>query len=270
MINGYRFRWLWIAVGLWGFPAWGDTEIVPVRHRLPEELVRIVAPLLEAGEVVVPAPNTVVIKAPPERVGEIRHLLQRFDRPLRTLVITVLQSDRHTLEELDTEVRVEGRLPEGAIQTYGHLYHSESDRNRTRRQSLKVTEGQAAWIAAGEEIPVPVVGVGGFPPQVIGGIEYHPVTSGFRVVPRVVGRRIRLEIAPWSRRLGDGGDGSIEVTAAATTVEVEPGQWVELGGHGAVDERSSGRPGFNYATRRDQRRIFLRVELNQSGIAPRL
>ncbi len=255
---------IWILLALLWFPALrAETVTIPVSHRPAAELVRILAPLLEPGEAMVLAEDVLVVKAPPARTEEIRRLVERLDRSLRTLIIQVIQSDRLSLDELNAGGSASVTLPQGPIRARGHVYRTESDRGRAEAQHLKVLEGQPAFIAVGEERPVPRLWVGGWPPVVTGGIDYKPVTSGFRVVPRLAGDcRVRLEIAPWSKRVGDLGDGRIEVGAAATVVEVPPGRWIELGGSDAAGTASGqGWIGLKRTTGRRHRRIFLRVDL---------
>ncbi|BCX81271.1 hypothetical protein MIT9_P0849 [Methylomarinovum caldicuralii] len=249
-----------LALLLWFPPLQAATVTIPVSHRPPAELARILAPLLERDEAVVPVPDALVVKAPEGRVGEIRRLVKQLDRPLRTLTIRVIQSDRLTRDELEAGGGFSATLTEGPIRARGHVYRTESDRGVAEAQHLKVLEGQPAFIAVGEERPVPRIWVGGQPPAVMGGIAYKPVTSGFRVVPRVVGCRVRLEIAPWSQRAGDLGDARIEVRSAATVVEVPAGRWIELGGSDRAGTVAGGGIGLRQTTERRHQRIFLRVD----------
>jgi len=244
-------------------PVGAGTAVIPVDHRLPEEMVTILTPLLEPGEAVVATPSGLVVKAPAVRIGEIRQLVGKLDRPLKQLTITVLQSAELTLDELNAGASVSVQAPSGQpIRGRAHLYRSFSDSLEGARQRLKTLEGKPAYIVVGEERPVPVIGVYGYPPVVTGGIDYRPVTRGFKVVPRMAGCRIRLTLSPWSRRMHGMGDGGTDVRAAGTTVEVEPGRWVELGAV-SDDLDASGAAGWGYdsTTERRRSRIFVRVEV---------
>ncbi len=249
-----------ILVALSGFEAvFAATAFLPVRHRLPAELARILSPLLEPGEAAVPAPAGLVVKGAPERIEALREWLQRLDRPSKNLILTVVQSDRLILAELNRGFEVKSRAPPGSVRLRAHRYASESVRDRTTQQRLRVLEGQPAYVVVGQERPVPVIQLYGFPPQALGGIEYRPVTSGFRVTARLVGCDVRVTVSPWSRHLR--GDGSRSLQAVATTVVVKPGRWIELAGHDAADSDRPRRFGYRYRTGRDRRRIFLRVEI---------
>ena len=257
-----NFRWL-LFLTLFlaqGFPlAFGDTVIIPVRHRLPEEIARVLAPVLEPAENVVATSSGLLVKARATRIAEIRALISELDRPLKTLAITVLQSTQANLAQLNAGVQGSIHLPLGPAQGQGFWYHTQSDNSRDIWQSLKILEGHPAYIAVGQEQPVPFIQIYGYPPQVLGGIEYKPITQGFEVVPRMVGCKVRLQVSPWSQQRT--GAGSIAIQSASTTVEANLGQWIELGSHDTSgNNQSSPLMGRRYTTRRDKARIFLKVE----------
>lgn len=72
--------WLLVAV-----PAWADypLEIVKLRARVAEEIVPLVAPLAGPDGAVTGTGGTLVIRAAPGRVAEIRRALESIDRPPR-------------------------------------------------------------------------------------------------------------------------------------------------------------------------------------------
>lgn len=266
-MQGFK-RWITgfvMAVSLSGgvsAPALGEADVIAVNHRLPGELASLIRPLLEPGEVVMEVPSGLLVKASPARIEEIRSLVEKLDRRLRQLTITVLQSSELTLDELNAEANVIVRIPSAQpIQGQAHLYRSYSDRDQGSRQSLKTLEGQPAYIFIGQERPVPVIGVYGYPPVVVGGIDYQPVTTGFKVVPRMAGCSVRLTISPWSQRMGRMGEGSIDVQAAGTTVEVKLGRWVELGAlSDDLDETRDKWLGYSATTERRRSRVFIKVD----------
>ena len=97
--------------------------------------------------------------------------------------------------------------------------------------------------------------------MITGGLEYREATTGFSVIPRLVGREVNLEISPWSDRRSALGNGHIDIQSAQTTIRVLLGEWVELGG---VTETESieqrGTLSRSYRTRKQKNRIFVKVE----------
>ncbi len=230
LIQKTMTRAVGIAIGLaFALACWAETAIVPVRHRLAEEVVKALAPVLDEGERLVAVPDGVWVQASRKRIEEIAALVASLDQPLPRLTVTVLQSDRLTLAELNAQGGV--AAGEGVSAT-AKVYETRSQGSLGLTQRLEVLDGQPAWIAVGQELPVPVINW--FGPQAIGGIDYLPVTTGFQLTPRLIGCRVQLAIAPWSRRPGGLGS-EFAVHAAETILEVPLGRWVELGSS-ALDE----------------------------------
>ena len=242
-----------------GFPpATAETMVVPVKHRLPGEIVRAIQPVLEPDETIVAVPSGLLIKAKATRMPAIGELVAKLDRPLKNLIVTVLQSSQANLEQLNAGAGGKVYLPQGSGFGQGFWYHSQSNQSRSSQQSLQILEGHPAFIAVGQEQPVPVIQIYGYPPQVLGGIAYKSLTQGFQVLPRMVGCRVRLVISPWVQRLR--GEGSISTQGASTTLEADLGQWIELGSDDTVENDQSKRfLGHNYTTGRGKRRIFVKV-----------
>ncbi|MFZ2405872.1 MAG: hypothetical protein WAW41_12090, partial [Methylobacter sp.] len=62
-------------------------------------------------------------------------------------------------------------------------------------------------------------------------------TTGFEVIPRLAGQQVILSVAPWSDKMN--GRGQIETQNAQSTIRVNLGEWVELGGSGENSSSSS-------------------------------
>ena len=89
-------------------------------------------------------------------------------------------------------------------------------------------------------------------------VEYHDVTSGFSVTPRINGDRVVLQIDQQSQKLAGG---AVQSQSLGTEVSGALGEWIELGGvteSGNSHERSltNGR----YATNSDARTLWVKVE----------
>jgi hypothetical protein len=246
-------RLVWLGLFLLAWNVQAETEIFPVRHRLPEEIVKALAPVLARGERLVAVPDGIWVQAERKRLPEIAALIASLDQPSRRLRITVLMSDRFSLEELnasaDLEVGEEGR---GRVK----VYETRAHKSTGLEQSLETLEGQPAFIAVGQELPTPVIHLYG--PQVLGGIEYLPATSGFQVTAKLIGCRVRLELAPWSRHPAGG---ELSVHAAATTLEAPLGRWVELGAAGGDEELANTELlAHRYTSGERGLRLFVRVD----------
>jgi len=71
-----------------------ELRVMTLKHRLAEEMVPAVRPLLAPGESVSGMDSRLIVRAAPQTFAQIEHLLAEIDRPRRNLRISV----RHTGE----------------------------------------------------------------------------------------------------------------------------------------------------------------------------
>jgi len=256
-----------------------DKELatIPLRHRLPEEVARVIQPLLEAGDAVIPNRDNLIVKASPAKLAEINALVGELDKSQHRLMITVVQGHGLTRERLaanaDLNVAVDPRQP-GDVRIGGraHLYQSETHDAGENTQRVQTLDGQAAQIRFGEQLPLPSgqyagPGYGG---SVIlnPGIQYREISTGFAVIPRLTGSgQVNVEIAPWSDRLSrQRGGGVIATQTTHTVLRGELGAWMEIGGEVSAREQSeTGLLGHRYSTRADTARIFIKIDDLDAG-----
>ncbi len=243
-------------------------EIIELSGRPAEEIANIVRPLLDRDETVVSHRSQLIFKINPTNIGEIRRLVSQLDVSPHRLMISVLQGKDLNVDELNARGRINvniGSRDRGGnkIKARGHFYQTESDSTLGTTQKLQTLEGTPALIKVGEEYPVPNYSTDRYGHQTVisGGLEYREATTGFSVIPRLVGREVNLEISPWSDQRSSLGNGRIEVQSVRTTVRVLLGEWVELGG---VSETESfeqwGTLSRSHRTRKQKNRIFVKVE----------
>jgi hypothetical protein len=96
-------------------------------------------------------------------------------------------------------------------------------------------------------------------------MEYHELSSGFEVLPRLNGERVMLDIATQQERATDLGQVSAVVQRATTTVTGKLGEWIEIGGvTSSLSEQRSGvglvGGAHSVTTQSDQRTIAVKVE----------
>jgi type II secretory pathway component GspD/PulD (secretin) len=243
----------WIAPGPLIHAAEAELRVIPLKHRLVEEVVPIVRPLLAPGESVNGLDSNLIVRAAPPTLTQIERMLVDIDRPRRNLRISV----RHNAEreyaqdsqEFSGDVRsgntrivvnngshdtggmtIGRNGPNGTVQL-----HSERRVTSTRgssSQNLTVQDGGRAFIRIGESIMLVqtfLVLVGNRPGMVTG-IQYHDVTTGFEVEPRLLGEQIQLAVAPRLAFRSDQGTQIVYFRELSTVVTVKPGEWTDLGG----------------------------------------
>jgi hypothetical protein len=258
-------RGLWLVLLLAVQPAAADSRelaTLELAHRLPEELVPLIRPLLDSAEAVVASGNLLIIRASPEKIAEIRALVGQLDRRPHRLLITVIQGSDLTAEALNAEARLRGRAgPEGAdIEIRGRIGQGERREATGDTQQVQTLEGRSAAIRIGAQMPLP----GPYPYGP--GVEYRSLTTGFAVTPRLSGGDVTLDIEPWSDRPSRDYPGAIDTQGARTVIRAALGEWVEVGGGIETSTRDeTGLTGRRFSSRSHAARIFLKVEDLDAG-----
>lgn len=263
----------------------GDTnsvEVISLNHRTVEEVIPVLRPFVGSEGVISGMNNQLIVQTTPARLERIKEIIARIDTPLRQLMITVAQNV--TREQLERIAAASGKI---TISNNNRLTISDERGDRTGRveysrdedtlkvqgqsstgiaqtadiQRLRILEGSQALIKIGSSIPLPertvVRNTNGV--TVIGSSRYHDVTSGFYVLPRIVGDGVILEISPQRSTLGK--EKSIDYQSATTRVKGQLGKWIELGSiQQRQDDKGSQIWSGSKEKASERRGIFLKVE----------
>ncbi len=224
----------------------GDEVFVyKMKYRVAEELYGpVTAVLSPTGRASVDSrTNSLVIVDAPASVAQARALLEAQDLRQRNIQITVETVTKRDLDarhlQVDWAYRTGGwqigNIPVvlpgsgfSALATAGAERGSSSAR---AVQTVTVMNDGKAEIATGHEVPFTDVfhGYAAGHGYVATNTQWVAVDTGFVVHPRMIGNdRILLEITPRMRNLSPRG-ASIEVTEAATQIEVKDGGAVVIG-----------------------------------------
>ena len=220
-------------------------EIIALKHRTVDQVLPVLAPLLEPGGTLTGQNNQLIVRASPANLAELRRALDTIDRPLRRLQISVRFDDA-----LDAASR--GAQASGTLGNRGSRVEIGAHDERVAAidrvdQRVQVLEGGRAFIAAGRS-------------QVLPPGQIHEFSTGFQVTPRLSGERVLLDINPQRESPGSV-PSSVQTQRIASTVSARLGEWIEIGGivsSAQRDERGilAGRqPGGSEA-----QRIWVKVE----------
>lgn len=245
-------------------------EVVPLSSRPASEVQPLLLPLLEDTDQVIADGANLVVKTTPERLAEIIKLINTLDSPQNNLLITVIQSDHITADELNARAGVNLNISGNGQfnsngQITGHYSQAEGQRTNQSTQTIRTLEGNPAHISAGNAYPVQNVQIynsGYGYPSVSTTTQLIDATSGFAVTPRLSGRQVTLDVSPWSDRLNE--QGQFETQGAHSTIRVNLGEWVELGG---IDESSQSSINGNLGTVRQtsQNRLRILVKVDKAN-----
>jgi type II secretory pathway component GspD/PulD (secretin) len=220
-------------------------ETIPLHHRLAEELVPLLQPLLPPGAALTGTGDVLLVRADAATLRDIRNALETLDRAPRELVITVGQATgagrqssavagSATVESGDVQVGV-NRPPAGATGAQV-VVRDRATRDDIRSVStVRALEGHEVYLSLGESRPfTSTTVVDGGPRR--GGVVtrttgYRDALSGFHATPRLDGDRVTLVISPAQQHFADGSrEPQVATRALDTTVSGRLGEWIELGG----------------------------------------
>jgi type II secretory pathway component GspD/PulD (secretin) len=248
-------------------------EVIPIYNRPASEIQPLLNPLLEDTDQVIADGANLLVKTTPERLGDIIMAIEKLDAPQNNLIITVIQSRHSTAEELNAAAIVNrnGRLKStGGIS--GHYYQTDDQSSNESTQTIRTMEGKAAHITVGKTYPIQNVQIynsGYGYPAVSTSTGFIDTTSGFAVTPRLVEdysglakQQVILDVSPWSEKINT--RGQIETRNAQSTVKINLGEWVELGG---IDENSNSSANGNHATIRqtNQNKLHILVKVDKAN-----
>lgn len=261
------------------------TEIVPIGHRPPTELLSILAPLVTDSGSLSATNDHLIVTTTRDNLGQIKDILAAIDHPLRNLLVSIrygpsgaaehsegsasvrMGSSKLLLSTADADAygsneqapRIGTRAddPHVAVQ----LWRTQAAAASRREQHLRVIDGAPACIAHGKLVPLGRQNVL-FIRGTLLGVEATTasvnLSTGFCVVPHLRSGQVLLDIAPQIAHASLGESGSTETKTMHTTISVPLGRWVEIGGIGQRDrQRQSGRV---YLSTGASEAVFVKVD----------
>ena len=237
-------------------------EVIQLKARPLEEVLPVVRTLIGADETATGMGSSLVLKASPEHVRDVRKLLLEIDRPPKRLLITVSKQGDLARRSSGYTASADIKAGDGQISINSpgravdetsarvRIHDSSDQRKRVTGQRVQGLEGRPAFIASGSRIPVH-----GVQPYYRNGYPYgrrvtqlHDVSSGFYVVPRLSGEYVTLEIQQRDDRQGKH-RGVINTQSTNTFVRGRLGEWISLGGINTSSNHSQGGLGRSITSR---------------------
>jgi len=274
----------WMAAAPLTHAADPELRVIPLKHRLADEVVPVVRPLLAPGESVSGMDSRLIVRAAPRTFAQIEHVLAEVDTPRRNLRISVRhagESERvqdhqgvsgdvrrgNTRIVVTNGTRSTGGVTVGQTGPDGNVQLRSERHVTTKRdtssQNLTVLDGGRAFLRVGESIPQvqPFLALVGSRLGVVAGIQYQDVTTGFEVEPRILGEQIQLTVTPRLAFRSNQGAQTINFQELGTVVTVKPGEWVDLGGAvESANEVNRQILGTRRSTDSEESRFLIRVD----------
>lgn len=225
-------------------------EVIPLANRPASELIPLLAPLLGNNTQLIDNGSNLLLKTTPDRLAEINALVKQLDARQSNLVITVIQSRQTNADELNAPL-TDSSTSGGNI--LGHVYQTQDKDRDQNTQTIRTLDGIPAHIKAGNIYPRQNFSGYGYPTTT----DYTEATTGFEVIPRLVGQQVTLSVSPWSDKMN--GQGQIGSQNSQSTIRINLGEWVELGNIGE-NSRSSGTAVNTRQTGNSQMHILIKVD----------
>jgi hypothetical protein len=249
---------------------------IQLNNRPAEEVIPIIKPMLNGGEVVTGSGYKLFLRASPQSLEQVRDIIDVLDTAAKMLLVSVFQGSEQDLETRS----VSGNLQIDNGNSSVGISNSNSNKNKSaggisynsgnlsgdinastthQRQTsnpvhqLRVSEGTEGFIQTGKQIPY----LTGYRST-----EYKDVTTGFYVLPRVRGDMVTLQISPFKNSLTKTGKGSIETQSARTTITGRIGEWLPIGGVTEQSKRSQSSIGSSSSSKsQSQHSIWIKADL---------
>lgn len=222
-------------------PAWAEEPVLKIfqlNNRPAEATVELVRPLLSAeGSVNAETRlNKLIVRDTPERLEEVRVLLEEIDQPAPQVRIFVQTNGFRPVSGHRAVVGVSGNVRRPRVTGQAVQYEGSSSSSST--SNMLVMSGERGVIRVADSVPVfdpytaLLTSYGLMPP----GVVFQELGTGFAVYPTVIGKTVRLRIAPWLGYRAAEGTGQVVIEEASTTIVLESGESAVIGSSTSNEE----------------------------------
>jgi type II secretory pathway component GspD/PulD (secretin) len=229
-------------------------EIISLRYRTAEQVLPSLRPLLEPGGTISGQGSQLFVRASPANLSDLRLALEVLDTPPRRLLISVRFHDER--DAANRSLGASGRIGNRDSQVEIRGEDRRSSASERVDQRIQTTDGMRALIYTGQSRPLRqrqfIQTPAGVVSQEVTVVQ--ELTSGFEVIPRLVGDRVQVEVVQQRQ-------GATDYQRAQTTASGRLGEWFSLGAvatTAARDDRAIA--SANSTSGGETRRVWIRVD----------
>ncbi len=217
-----------------------EFKIITLQYRFAEDILPAIQPLLTPDGTASAMQNHLIIRTNANNMTEIEQVIATLDVERKNITITVRRDSAKAATDSNTNIDIHKRIGDVEITSgtqtktnrYGTQIQIENRQSNIQNhsdQSITTTEGEQAFIRAGQSIPFTqewiVLSTRYFSRQQT--TAFVDVDTGFAVRPRSIGNQIELEITPRVSQLNN--SGHLDFETLTTTVRLSRGVWLDLG-----------------------------------------
>ena len=203
------------------------TELIPLQHRLAEELLPSAQAIIGPHGRVNAYGNQLIVNAPSQNIAELRQLLQELDLPARQYWVSI-DFDGQASEQND-QIGASGELHyPGRNKLNAHLQQQQGQQQQQAQQRIQVTEGYPSLIRSAQSRPVIVTQDNSYSRHYSHTVIQEAQQGTYITVQRA-GRQVQVTLSSSFEQLNPNGSIS-QQQSTDTRVTATLGQWIELGG----------------------------------------
>jgi hypothetical protein len=240
-------------------------EIFELKGKTLEEMIPLIQPFVGPEGTVTGMHNQLIVRTTPDRMTEVRKILDQFDRPPRRLLIHVRETNPITSSEKGFEISTDsehvkiGRPGESGVR----LKHYDTRETNNSVRTLQALEGSPTLILSGSSQPF-VSGRSFYPgpyPNSHTEYQYRNIDSGFYATAHLIGDQVRIEITTQRENLLQDRR-SISRRESQSSVSGKLGEWLPLANISTKQQQRDSGIAMRNSTRFEEREtLWVKVEL---------
>jgi hypothetical protein len=240
-------------------------ETIDLKHQLATEVLPYIQAFLPKESTARAFQNTIIIKAEPATITEIKQLIQQLDKPFERLKITVIKTDLNLTDQQQTQTSAKVKVTKEDLEAGVKIHHWSTKNNRDRDQQYRAQgiAGRPISIFMGQDVPqhqqLIFIGSNG-DMAVESNTSYISLRNGFQAVARLIAnQQVQVDIHPIFQTLSKQ-NGTIEQSQVITTLVGPTGQWLELGY--VSEEENIDQYGVKryHSNQSQQQKLYMKVE----------
>ncbi len=208
-----------------------EMEIFELRGKTLDEMIPLIRPFVGTEGTVTGMHNQLIVRTTPDRMQEVRRILEQFDHPPRRLLIHLRETNPLSGSEEASQISTDnrhvkiGRPGESGIRLKQYDSRQRNDSMRT----VQALEGSPTLILSGSSQPF-VSGRGYHTGPYPGGhteYQYRNIDSGFYATAHLIGEQVRIDITTQREDLLQDRR-TIDRRESSSSVSGRLGEWIPL------------------------------------------
>ena len=250
-----------------------EFKIITLQHMFAKDLLPIITPMVGEEGAASGLNNQLIIRANPVRMHEIEMTIASLDVTRVNRIITVKSTNN--LQTQQDRMEATGAVKVGKVTISNdrqampnssrvNLARSTSNVTQISNQFISVLDGERAFIKVGQIVPFTQewITITQRYIQIDKTVDWREITTGFAVRPRTVGnpnhRQVELEITPRIAKLNS--QGYVDFEELSTTLRVNLGDWVDIGGSMQTNDVSRKILGIHNSVSEEKSNLIVKVE----------